>query len=180
MKYLKSIFITILIITFISLFYYLNEMYLFRNIYVLLIVGILVIISILLILGLFKIKNRNIHYIIIIFMLLIIGINSIGIYCLEVTDNFFNIIDNKNIEYEHYYLLSLKDKNNNNKNIGVTINNKNKVTKFIKDKINIKEYSNITDLITGLYVEEVDLVLVNDIEKYVWQEYDEEFFNKII
>lgn len=179
MKYLKSIFITILIFTFISLFYYLNDMYLFRNIYVLLIVGILVIISILLILGLFKIKNRNMHYIIMIFMLLIIGINSIGTYCLEVTDNFFNIIDNKNIEYEHYYLFSLKDKNINNKNIGVTINNKNKVTKFIKDKYNIKEYSNITDLITGLYVEEVDLVLVNDIEKYVWQEYDEDFFNKI-
>lgn len=186
MKYLKIIISLLLIFTLGLLIYYLNNMYLFKNILVLIGVVLLIIFSLLLIFGLFKYKSKFIKLIIIIIMLLIIAVNGVGSYYLGVTDNFFNKFDKKVVEYKHYYLFVLNDSGINtvndlkDKKVGVTKDNEKYVSKYINVKCNIVVKDNFTDLISGLYVGDLDAVLVNDIEKFVWQDYDyEDFFNKI-
>ena len=185
MKYLKIIISLLLVFTLGLLTYYLNNMYLFKNILVVVVIAVLVIFSLLLIFGLFKSKSKIIKLITVVLMLLIILINGVGSYYLAVTDSFFNKFDNKVVEYKHYYLFTLNDSGINSikdlkdKNVGVTKDNEEYASKYIKVKCNIKVNDSITDLISGLYVEELDAVLVNDIEKFVWQEYDDDFFNKI-
>ena len=181
----KYIFSLLLMISLIILTYYFKNMLLLNNIFILIGICIYTLICYLFIVGLYRLRNKLFKTIIIILMFISLIINSIGIYYLGVTDKFIKKFDNEIIEYEHYYLFSLKNNNINNiedlkdKNIGVTESNKDKISKYIDVKVNSKVYSNITDLITSLYVEELDVVLVNDIEKYVWQEYDDEFYNKI-
>ena len=185
MKGINFIFSIILMISLIILTYYFKNMLLLNNIFILIGICIYTLICYLFIIGLYRLRNKLFKTIIIILMFISLIINSIGIYYLGVTDKFIKKFDNEIIEYEHYYLFSLKNNNINNiedlkdKNIGVTESNKDKISKYIDVKVNSKVYSNITDLITSLYVEELDVVLVNDIEKYVWQEYDDEFYNKI-
>ena len=140
----KYIFSLILMISLIILTYYFKNMLLLNNIFILIGICIYTLICYLFIVGLYKLKNKLFKTIIIILMFISLIINSIGIYYLGVTDKFIKKFDNEIIEYEHYYLFSLKNNNINNiedlkdKNIGVTESNKDKISKYIDVKVNSK------------------------------------------
>ena len=100
-----------------------------------------------------KLKSKIFKFILTLLLIIIIGVNSVGTYYLAVTDNFISKFDEKVIEYDYYYLLSLKSSNIktvddlNNKVIGVTENNQEKVIDFIDFSVESKVNNNITNLI---------------------------------
>lgn len=185
MKYLKFLIILLSAISYGILCYFLNDLYLLKNTLVLVGVAVLLVVILLMSFGLLKLKSKIFKFILTLLLIIIIGVNSVGTYYLAVTDNFISKFDEKVIEYDYYYLLSLKSSNIktvddlNNKVIGVTENNQEKVIDFIDVSVESKVNSNITNLISEFYLENYNAVLISEIEKFVWQEYDEKFFENI-
>ena len=132
----------------------------------------------------FKIKNKIIMVIMFIINLILFVIGSVTLYYINNTNSFFDNIKEVEENSIYYVIVSSDSKYNKledieSKNIGV-INNYNNALNRIKDRIIINniEYSDINNLISDLYDNKIESILLNSNNYDLYSEEEEDFVNK--